>query len=928
MSLERIAFTICNASYLPYAIECERSFLAHHQSGWTFLIFLVDHPRLLPHDVNALRQILSSDKSKIFAVSDIFSGSKDVSGMSLYYDITEYSTALKPWIFSYVFEHFAPASATYIDPDIQFFGSFPREEIFFGEFDCLVTPHVLTDSLNSVQQPTLQNIRSCGSYNFGFVHFENTSPSMRVIDFWRRQLVYDALISFEENLFTDQRFGDLFPCLCSVRVSHNPALNVAYWNLQERLVHGIPPDLPSVRLVSGGQEQQRDHPLIFFHFSALSPHGSIGISRHGGVQPRYARGSNKTIECLMTNYEAAIALHRQKIEDLALLLRPDLIGAIGFDHAGIQKVYRLKPQQRRDLNRFLKARAAMNALCLPPSRFVDEDSFLSSLHGFASQSDSLIRQSALNIFGAIGLQIPGLSLHPAQAGGDVERGPKAQLNIVGYPNFSFGIGRITALILEGLTNAGIRISFVVDPANAKSVLPGDLAWVESLSSLSSFNPEVPTLFLINADQLLHYINTGIAEHCFSRVCNLGYWWWELERPVPVHSEAARFLDKVLAPTRFIFDSLAHAVPSRKLVYAPLDYHELYSSLNASSDKLIEDQGQDHGAQGFLYGLGLDLELKKFATLTLMVFDFHSCIERKNPWTVLDIFSEADFTDHALIIKCSGGAAMADQYVRLIERVAAMPNVFLLDKRLSEADLGRLFSACQIYVSPHRAEGLGLNIIEADASGLATVTTNYGGISDYPFFGPGPHFRVGYRKEPISSGSLVYQPYLKGMTDSLLWAEPDQVDFGRGLRECIAQVSLLSNTQPVDAVSGSVIPVQSTTIVSVLQDLLVSQAQAVSVHRASLSKAVAARTPAAIAVVPTLSEAKRQLYFAASQLLRSVKQSLSAVKNLANVCRLILWLLLRRRMPLRTLLRSLVSRRAYLRRPRILGRVNTPPASMD
>jgi hypothetical protein len=916
--LKRIAFTICNYGYLHYALECEASFVANHSNEWCFIIVLVDYPALGAEQVARLQGLLSAPSSALVAIPEIFAHSREVSAMSLYYDITEYSTSVKPWVFAFLFEKFAPLSATYIDPDIQFFGCLEPHELAGEEvgWDCVVTPHVLTDSLNAAQNPTLHNIRACGSYNFGFVHFENTTRSRKVIDFWKRQLVYDSLNWLEENLFTDQRFGDMFPSICRVRVNRSPALNIAYWNMQERLLYRHSSGRLHVRLIGDLQNDGSivDCPLVFFHFSGLRVSGSIGISKYGGRDPRSPRGGSKTIEKLAASYEATTNSHRRRLTDLNLDVPADLIGAIRYEGKKQSQYYRLRPAERRDLNRFLAERSNAGMAMLPSSRFEDEDAFLRALHGISSQSCSGVMHAASNILGAIGLHLPDLGhLHSdALLSGE---GSQAQLNVIGYPNFSFGVGRITGLILRGLSEAGLRFSFTIDPAKAMPIQDRDLDWVESLAGLCSFDAGAPSLFLINADQMLHYVNTGIANQYFSRVCNLGYWWWELECPVPAQAEAAKYLDRVLAPTQFIYDSLARLLPRQKLIYAPLDYRQLYNSIASASDAPVS-KGSD---QDFLFSLGLELEIQRYKTITLSVFDFRSCVERKNPSLLIDLFSEPGMEDQALILKCSAGASFADQYLGLIERIASLPNVFLLNASLPQADLQRLFLVCQLYASPHRSEGLGLNIIEADAYGLATVFTNYGGITDYPFFGPGPHLPCAFSLVEMGKGSSVYQSHLATLTSAVNWAEPDRQAFRQALRESMQAVAL-SGRSP----AKSKHPQQSFSLIAILKDLLNTQAAGRALYQPRES--LAHRSPAALAVVPTLGDAKRQLYLACRQLLLNLRDSIGAFRHLLNVLKLILWLILRQRRGVGDLYQALRARLHYLKRPPSFRKLDTPPVS--
>jgi glycosyltransferase involved in cell wall biosynthesis len=836
--------------------------------------------------------------------------------MSLYYEITEFSTSIKPWVFEYLFRELSPRSVTYIDPDIQFFSSL-ESGVHLGslnEADCMLTPHILTDSLNDSQQPTLKNIRACGTYNFGFVHFENTSKSREVIGLWARELIHNSLVLFEENLFTDQRYGDLFPALCSTYANRSPALNVAYWNIQERAVYTRNDGKVMVRLLGSNERDSLSEQLIFFHFSSLQASGSLGISKHMGRNPRTPRGANKTIERLTKDYSNQIESNKRQLSELSIAPSVSRIGCIGYEVDGKQYTHRLSAQERRILNRFYYDRSNSGRLDLPPSRFQDENAFLLALHGVESRRSTFVSCPHTNTFGALDINLHDIDLKSLCSEEAQDCSTVAEINVVGYANFSFGIGRITGLVLKGIANAGVRFSFTLDPAQAKPVVETDLAWLESLPGLAYFNENAPSLFLVNADQHLYYMNSGLANHCLSKVCNLGYWWWELETPAPVHSKAAPYLDRVLAPTRFIYESLKRVIDSNKLVYAPLDYQELYTDI-------LSEPGSSHDVlpdQEFLWSLGLDLDLTSFKTLTINVFDFNSCVERKNPRFLVDIFSDPSLSNHALILKASGGTSFPDQYQGLIDQVASKPNVFLLVRRLPQSDLRRLFELCQIYASSHRAEGLGLNIIEADAFGLATVYTDYGGITDYPFYGPGPHYPCASTPVEISSGSLVYSPYLQTLPGPVHWADPDKDTFMSLLQKCMEKTT----ERAVNKSSGQ-LTVRSTSIIDYIARLIQKDLTGPAAYRTSVSPSN--RAPAALAVTPTLGAAKRQLYLAIRDLLLISRQGYIALKHLLNVIRHIGWLFLRERRSLRSIYHAIKARRHYTLKPPSFRKLDAPPA---
>lgn len=79
-------------------------------------------------------------------------------------------------------------------------------------------------------------------------------------------------------------------------------------------------------------------------------------------------------------------------------------------------------------------------------------------------------------------------------------------------------------------------------------------------------------------------------------------------------------------------------------------------------------------------------------------------------------------------------------------------------------LAGLYTACDAFVAPTRAEGWGLPVIEAMACGLPAIVTGYSGVTEFI----GDHaLRIDHRMAPIDD------PYFDAPAgDHGLWAEPD------------------------------------------------------------------------------------------------------------------------------------------------------------
>lgn len=86
----------------------------------------------------------------------------------------------------------------------------------------------------------------------------------------------------------------------------------------------------------------------------------------------------------------------------------------------------------------------------------------------------------------------------------------------------------------------------------------------------------------------------------------------------------------------------------------------------------------------------------------------------------------------------------------------------------------IYTACDAFVAPARAEGWGLPVIEAMACGLPTIVTGYSGPTEFV----GEHaWRIDYRPVPVD------EPYFERADGDLgLWAEPDWRHLGQLMRE--------------------------------------------------------------------------------------------------------------------------------------------------
>ena len=116
-------------------------------------------------------------------------------------------------------------------------------------------------------------------------------------------------------------------------------------------------------------------------------------------------------------------------------------------------------------------------------------------------------------------------------------------------------------------------------------------------------------------------------------------------------------------------------------------------------------------------------------------------ERKGFPELLDGFAKAFGNDQTakLLLKSDSlylmplaGEAYENNLAELRSQVeqAGIDNVTYLNGELSDDDLAHLYNACDVLLFPSRAEGWGLPLIEAMATGMPIATTCYSGHSEF------------------------------------------------------------------------------------------------------------------------------------------------------------------------------------------------------
>lgn len=199
--------------------------------------------------------------------------------------------------------------------------------------------------------------------------------------------------------------------------------------------------------------------------------------------------------------------------------------------------------------------------------------------------------------------------------------------------------------------------------------------------------------------------------------NVGFTMWEGDRVPESKVYSCNRLDRILTPTEFgriAFERSGVTVPVRVVhpCVDPADY-----------DNALVDTERGGDRRPFTF---------------LSVFEWHH--PHKDPRSLLLAYlSEFDARERVLLrVKTFSrwsdvsGADVADE-VRDVRRELGRgeyPPIELLTGSLATSEVQELYRVSDCYVATHRAEGWGLPIWEAMASGLPTIATRYSGNMEY------------------------------------------------------------------------------------------------------------------------------------------------------------------------------------------------------
>ena len=258
---------------------------------------------------------------------------------------------------------------------------------------------------------------------------------------------------------------------------------------------------------------------------------------------------------------------------------------------------------------------------------------------------------------------------------------------------------------------------------------------------------------------------------FRGAYRIGRWVWETPEFPNSWRLAEAVVHRIWAPSQFCADTFEHAMP------IPVDVIPYPVVSLPRSDLDMRSR------------LGINANV----FLGVCIMDVYSCPDRKNPWDHIRAWRKAfgDNPDFTLVMKIRLGKRTKVVLSELTELVGNARNVRILTSDLSHEEIAALHHSADVFLSLHRSEGYGLNIMEALLLGKPVVATDYSANAEY-----GPSFPTYYG---IPYAMVRYRDSWRHYEDNFDYAQPDIQEAAQQLRS-ITKLKFFKQTETIDIVS--------------------------------------------------------------------------------------------------------------------------------
>jgi len=335
---------------------------------------------------------------------------------------------------------------------------------------------------------------------------------------------------------------------------------------------------------------------------------------------------------------------------------------------------------------------------------------------------------------------------------------RSGINFFGPLSAPSGLGVAARGYVAAFEAAGIPVATYDISGLSRPGMPMALIAAEDLPWSINF-------FALNPDGVLPFV-ARYGTRIFDQRANVASWVWELSAPRPEWRAVLSAFDLITTPSEFCTSGFATFtdIPVRTVPY-------------------VVGQASARGGRDSANPWIVRLHAERAAgrRIILFVMDASSYVVRKGLDRFLALAASVEATHPGLCCFCvkrhsrDQSGIEAQTTVLGTDGMAVDGNggrVLMIDAMFDPDDLLALKAMADVYVSPHRSEGFGLNIFESILLDVPVLCSRHGGVvdhlpNDYPYFIEGARTEISRDMGPYRRHAVWFEPSLHSARDRLL-----------------------------------------------------------------------------------------------------------------------------------------------------------------
>jgi len=308
------------------------------------------------------------------------------------------------------------------------------------------------------------------------------------------------------------------------------------------------------------------------------------------------------------------------------------------------------------------------------------------------------------------------------------------VRLTGYLGHTLGLGAAARGYAQALGAAGVPVRTVSVPLHHLA-LPVELAEEYGRHVFEDMVHDGVhhdfEIVAVNAEELPSFVKR-LGDDYFQGP-KIGIWGWEIDTIPPRWRRAFALVQEIWVYSDFMAQNIGAVAPVPTIALPP-PVQPPAEPAAPERRGLPEDR--------FLF---------------LFVYDYLSTIQRKNPVGLIEAFRRAFKPGEGpqLLLKTINGPLRPLAEEEVLWAAHGRPDIHVIDRSFSSAQLNGLMAGCDCYVSLHRSEGFGLTMAEAMAIGKPVIGTGYSGNLD--FMNEQNSYLVEYELGRVGPDCEIYPP---------------------------------------------------------------------------------------------------------------------------------------------------------------------------